>query len=275
MYGAGEASFRLIVGGHASSSCAEVRVVVCSIKEVRDATAPGYRAEKSSHVCESFFCDNKLFPPFSCCGWGHLMPVKSTPGTTQPVPVWPKTGGMAGKQCKVTAFIEKNDDGMVNRSLKFTIPSFEPKPFSGYFKVDQEGIEPSSKRGNNMLSTCLSSLWFSCESKTEATHSHLEPLKTSSRLRGCSRLFPIWLHRCIKTLRKNCSWAMSRSDTSSVGIKLIYYASIKQRERSCFRQLNFREPSFKCPLSGALHAYIPLRPAVKSSLALKRYQVQM
>lgn len=43
--------------------------------------------------------------------------------------------------------------------------------------VDQEGIEPSSKRGNNMLSTCLSSLWFSCRNKTEATHSHLEPLK--------------------------------------------------------------------------------------------------
>lgn len=133
--------------------------------------------------------------------------------------------------------------------------------------VDQEGIEPSSKRGNNMLSTCLSSLWFSCRNKTEATHSCLEPLNISPQPRGRPWLFPIWLHRYIKTLRKNCSWAMSRSNTSLVGIKLTYYTSIRQRERSCFRQLNFWKPSFKCPLSGALHAYTPLRPAVKSSLA--------
>ena len=51
------------------------------------------------------------------------------------------------------------------------------------------------------------------------------------------------------------------------GIKPIYYTSIKQREQTCFRQLNCWKPRLKCPLSGALRAYIPPRPAVKSSLA--------
>lgn len=44
----------------------------------------------------------------------------------------------------------------------------------------------------------------------------------------------------------------------------------KQRERKSFRQLNFREPRLKCPPTSALHAYPPLRPAVKSSLPLVR-----
>ena len=95
-------------------------------------------------------------------------------------------------------------------------------------------------------------------------------LKISSCTQGRTKLFPIYLHHHIKTLRKNSSWVMSRSNTC-VGIKLIYYTSIKQRERKCFRQLNFRKPRLKCPPSSALHAYIPHRLAVKSSLALQYY----
>ena len=41
------------------------------------------------------------------------------------------------------------------------------------FCVELEGVEPSSKQGTNLLSTCLSSLWFSCAGKTEATNRHL------------------------------------------------------------------------------------------------------
>lgn len=39
--------------------------------------------------------------------------------------------------------------------------------------VDQEGLEPSSKQGNNMLSTRLSLTWFSSAGKTSATNQHL------------------------------------------------------------------------------------------------------
>ena len=39
--------------------------------------------------------------------------------------------------------------------------------------VELEGLEPSSKQGTNLLSTCLSPLNFSWMSKTEATNSNL------------------------------------------------------------------------------------------------------
>jgi hypothetical protein len=45
--------------------------------------------------------------------------------------------------------------------------------------VDLEGVEPSSKQGNNKLSTCLSSLRFSSVGKTEATNLHLIPFISS------------------------------------------------------------------------------------------------
>jgi len=41
------------------------------------------------------------------------------------------------------------------------------------FFVEPAGVEPASKRGSNMLSTCLSSLNFSCADKTEATNQRL------------------------------------------------------------------------------------------------------
>ena len=58
---------------------------------------------------------------------------------------------------------------------------------------------------------------------------------------------------------------MSRSAKPCGGIKLIYYTSIKQRERSCFRQLNFLITQIKELAIEAPHAYIPFHPAVKSS----------
>ena len=39
--------------------------------------------------------------------------------------------------------------------------------------VELTGFEPVSERGSNTLSTCLSSLWFSSSSKTEATNCYL------------------------------------------------------------------------------------------------------
>ena len=39
------------------------------------------------------------------------------------------------------------------------------------FKVELAGIEPSSKRGPNKLSTCLVLTWFSTMSRLETTNS--------------------------------------------------------------------------------------------------------
>ncbi|GFH85037.1 hypothetical protein IMSAGC022_00507 [Alistipes sp.] len=39
--------------------------------------------------------------------------------------------------------------------------------------VELEGIEPSSKRGNHKLSTCLSLPKFSCRNRTKAINSCL------------------------------------------------------------------------------------------------------
>lgn len=47
------------------------------------------------------------------------------------------------------------------------------KHWKSVYFVDQEGLEPSSKRGNNMLSTRLSLTWFSSAGKTSATNQHL------------------------------------------------------------------------------------------------------
>ena len=40
-------------------------------------------------------------------------------------------------------------------------------------EVELEGVEPSSKQGNNTLSTCLFRTSFSCIGKTRTTNRHL------------------------------------------------------------------------------------------------------
>lgn len=47
--------------------------------------------------------------------------------------------------------------------------------------------------------------------------------------------------------------------------QLTYYYSVRQQERSYSRQLNFWSPKIKVLATSALHAYLPLLPAVKSS----------
>ena len=42
-----------------------------------------------------------------------------------------------------------------------------------FLLVDLEGIEPSSKRGNHKLSTCLSLPKFSCNGRTKAINRYL------------------------------------------------------------------------------------------------------
>ena len=83
-----------------------------------------------------------------------------------------------------------------------------------------------------------SRLWFSSIDKTWTTNRYLI-LWISSCCRGSTRLFPIYLHRW--TLRFGTT-SLERCLVPSPcdGIKpVIYYASIRQRERSFFRQLIF------------------------------------
>ena len=78
--------------------------------------------------------------------------------------------------------------------------------------VELEGVEPSSKQGNNKLSTCLSSLRFSSVGRTEATNSHLI-LFILQHIQGYVLLSPIYPHFHIKSPRGEGIWEMSRSNT--------------------------------------------------------------
>ena len=63
--------------------------------------------------------------------------------------------------------------------------------------------------------------------------------KISSCCRGPARLFPIYLHRLILRFGTT-SLERCLVPSSDDGIKpVIYCTSIRQRERNCFRQLNF------------------------------------
>ena len=107
-----------------------------------------------------------------------------------------------------------------------------------FVRVELVGFDPTSKQGNHTLSTCL-----------------FQPSVFVLRqdLDHQSQPYPLKLHLSIEAytdyFRFTCTAWPSDSEQhpwSDVsfrqpcgGIKLIYCTSIKQRERSCFRQLNF------------------------------------
>ena len=105
-------------------------------------------------------------------------------------------------------------------------------------RVELVGFEPTSKQGNHTLSTRL--FWPSVFVLQQDPDHQLQP-------------YPLKLHQCDGAytgyFRFTCTALPSDSEQhpwSDVsfrqpcgGIKLIYCTSIKQRERSCFRQLNF------------------------------------
>ena len=107
-----------------------------------------------------------------------------------------------------------------------------------YLFVELVGFEPTSKQGNHMLSTCL-----------------FQPSVFVPRqdLDHQPRPYPLKLHQCTEAytdyFRFTCTaesldseqhpWSDVSFCQPCGGIKLIYCTSIKQRERNCFRQLNF------------------------------------
>lgn len=104
--------------------------------------------------------------------------------------------------------------------------------------VEPAGVEPASKRGSNTLSTCLSSPSF-FEYRQDRSHQPLPyPLNLIERTR---------LRSTIPDLAAPPDQRASRprhlGDVSSRHYgrdkARIYYTSIKQQERSYFRQLQF------------------------------------
>ena len=131
--------------------------------------------------------------------------------------------------------------------------------------VELEGVEPSSKQGNNMLSTCLFQTSFSCGSKTWTTNRRLSLIRFYRMPETDRRLSPIFLHRYIRRFGTRAS-ERCLVPAPCAGIKpVIYCTSIRQRERNLFRQINFLTALIMEYTATTPHAYASLQPAVKSS----------
>ena len=135
---------------------------------------------------------------------------------------------------------------MYNRTLK-NIPVQNIKFCTGillYIKnnylsiVDLGRIELPSKRGNHMLSTCLSVPKI-FEHKQDQSHQLMPyPLKFRKSYEEKLKLFPILLCHFIKRFGTRAfEWHLV--STTLAEIKLIYYTSIKQREHNFRCQINF------------------------------------
>ena len=129
--------------------------------------------------------------------------------------------------------------------------------------MELEGFEPSSKRGTNVLSTCVVADWFSSDVRPGQPNASLasEDFVIGTRLasdyfRYISTAFGISLG---KRAIGRCLVSLTVRE-----IKLIYCASSRQRERSCFRHLNWSMSRLKSIGIVALHACAPLLHAVKA-----------
>ena len=135
---------------------------------------------------------------------------------------------------------------MYNRTLK-NIPLQNIKFCTGillYIKnnylsiVDLGRIELPSKRGNHMLSTCLS-LPSVFEHKQDQSHQPMPyPLIFRKSYGEELKLSPILLCRFIKRFGAR-AFERHLVSTTLAEIKLIYYTSIKQREHNFRCQINF------------------------------------
>jgi len=129
--------------------------------------------------------------------------------------------------------------------------------------VEPAGVEPASKRGSNTLSTCLSSPSFFVY-RQDRSH---QPLPYPLNLIERTRLRPT-IPDLAAPPDQRASRPRHLGDVSSRHYRRdkasIYYTSIKQQERSYFRQLQFWASRFTSRHLRARHAYIPLLPAVKT-----------
>ena len=104
--------------------------------------------------------------------------------------------------------------------------------------MDLGRIELPSKRGNHMLSTCLS-LPKIFEHKQDQSHQLMPyPLKFRKSYEEKLKLFPILLCHFIKRVGTR-AFEGHLVSTTLAAIKLIYYTSIKQREHNFRCQIKF------------------------------------
>ena len=106
--------------------------------------------------------------------------------------------------------------------------------------VDLEGVEPSSERGNHKLSTCLSLTSFSCSGKTKATNRCLIFFEFRGRCEATVR-YPRF--GCTTVSGYFRAWCRSDVPFPHLVQELSdpTVLQIKQRERSCFRQIIARK----------------------------------
>lgn len=105
--------------------------------------------------------------------------------------------------------------------------------------MELEGIEPSSKQGNHTLSTCLfrTSIFESRQDPDHRSRPYPQKLHhADGARRGYSRFNCTALPKSFGTTAfERCLVPLPCS-----GIKpIIYCTSIRQREHTCFRQINF------------------------------------
>ena len=107
-----------------------------------------------------------------------------------------------------------------------------------FVRVELVGFEPTSKQGNHMLSTCLFQPSVFVPRQDLDHQSRPYPLK----FHPGNEAYPNYFRFTCTALPSDSEqhpWSDVSFRQPCGGIKLIYCTSIKQRERSCFRQLNF------------------------------------
>lgn len=105
--------------------------------------------------------------------------------------------------------------------------------------VELAGVEPASKQGNHTLSTCLFRTSF-FELRQDPNHQPQPyPLKLHLPGRAQTDYFRFYRTALPKSFGTT---AFERCLVRSPGVRIkpaIYCTSIRQRERTCFRQINF------------------------------------
>ena len=120
--------------------------------------------------------------------------------------------------------------------------------------VELEGLEPSSKRGINELSTCLVFTWFSWRGRPKTTNLILIPCYFGQAAG------PVWPISDLPALPiRSVSEKGQSGNVLSLQLlrrlSVIYCSSIRQQERSYFRQLTCWCLCLKSVAIIALHAY--------------------
>ncbi len=122
--------------------------------------------------------------------------------------------------------------------------------------MELEGVEPSSKQGTATLSTCLFRPSFSCYGKTRTTNHCLILLDFGFGARPSNPIPDIFAPP-VPSASMNRAMGRCLVSAPSAEMKLTYYTSVKQRERSYFRQLNVSDRDYRaCPQrSACLHSH--------------------